>query len=363
MLYVSGVHALNISCILETCGDWHQSAIQWKNIPLIESEESIYGDYGIELNKKVPEHTETFAIANHIRALLDLLQDGKFSVAQGMKNDFICNDKYTDEIFQKVSLLKKNKNWNEIDNFMKKEYLSRWSDFNEQVITLPENNSWRVKHRVVMTEFLKYLNEKSNDFVLKGGTALMICYGLDRFSEEIEMDGVQGNISGIIVDFCNNEGYSYSIVKDTDIAKSYVIDYGDTERPVKVEVFFRRKSIDPDEVDRIQGISVYKVEYICIMKVNAYNRNHKIRDLYDLMYICNNFWEQLSADVKSAVREAFSYKNIEYFTYLTKNQTDNLIDNSKLAASFLLMYDRLGLVVDEKELNELRNIIQLCEKM
>jgi len=129
MLYVTGVFALNISCELETCGDWHQSALQWANIPLLESKESIFGDYGIEFNKNVPEHTETFAVANHIRALLDLLQDGKFSTAQGMNSDYICNVKYTDEIFQKVSLLQNNVNWNEIDNFMKKEYLSQWNDF------------------------------------------------------------------------------------------------------------------------------------------------------------------------------------------------------------------------------------------
>ena len=30
MQYITGQHALNIPCPLLTCGDWHQSAIQWK---------------------------------------------------------------------------------------------------------------------------------------------------------------------------------------------------------------------------------------------------------------------------------------------------------------------------------------------
>lgn len=133
MLYVSGVHALNLDCELETCGDWHQSAIQWNKLFLLDSEKSIFGDYGIEFNKKVPEHTEAFSVANHIRALLDLLQQGRFSIAEGMNKDYICNDKYTEEIFKKVYLLKDDANWNKIDNFMKKEYLLRWIDFKKRV--------------------------------------------------------------------------------------------------------------------------------------------------------------------------------------------------------------------------------------
>ena len=95
MKYVSGIHALNLVCSLDTCGDWHQSAIQWDNIPMRESNGSIWGDYGIEHNRKIPEHSGQYNVANHIRALLDLLEDGNFTVAQGMRKDYICNDRYT----------------------------------------------------------------------------------------------------------------------------------------------------------------------------------------------------------------------------------------------------------------------------
>lgn len=95
MLYLSGIHALNIYCALETCGDWHQSGMQWDTLVLLDSAKSIYGDYGIEINKNIPGHTETYNVANHIRALLDLLQQGNYSLAQGMRKNYICNDSYT----------------------------------------------------------------------------------------------------------------------------------------------------------------------------------------------------------------------------------------------------------------------------
>lgn len=129
MLYLSGIHALNLPCALETCGDWHTSALQWKDLRLLNSEDSLFGDYGIEKGKTVPEHRERYNVANHIRALLDILALGNFAVAQGMKDDFICNDRYTPEIFTKVWLLKNTGNWADIDQFMEKEYRLQWLNF------------------------------------------------------------------------------------------------------------------------------------------------------------------------------------------------------------------------------------------
>lgn len=133
MKYISGIHALNLTCNLDTCGDWHQSAIQWENLNLKESKGSIWGDYGIETNKKIPEHTECYNAANHIRALLDLIADSNFSVAQGMRKDYICTDKYNNELFEKIYQLRDMPNWIEIDKFMGREYCGKWLDFKENL--------------------------------------------------------------------------------------------------------------------------------------------------------------------------------------------------------------------------------------
>lgn len=134
MKYLSGIFALNLMCNLNTFGDWHTSAIDWKNkINFWESTNSIWGDYGIEKNRTIPEHDGTFCVSNHIRALLDLISIGDFSTVQGMRDNFICNDKYTLEIFSKVSMLKNNKNWKDIDTFMSKEYMMQWIKYKKDV--------------------------------------------------------------------------------------------------------------------------------------------------------------------------------------------------------------------------------------
>jgi len=131
MQYITGVHALNLPCSLLTCGDWHCPAIQWKRPKFRESTKSFFGDYGIEPCTCVPEHEGTYAVANHIRALLDLLELGNFSLAQGMNNEFICNDNYTAEIFDKVATMTDLPHWLDIDRFMGSEYYGKWLDYKE----------------------------------------------------------------------------------------------------------------------------------------------------------------------------------------------------------------------------------------
>lgn len=130
MKYVTLIHALNIPCQLDTTGDWHRCSIQWKEPHIFESDNTIWKDYGIEKDKEIPEHEgRKFNVANHIRALLDLLYVGNFTVAQGMNKDFICNSKYDREIFEKVAMMKDLQHWDKIDRFMTKEYLGKWVNF------------------------------------------------------------------------------------------------------------------------------------------------------------------------------------------------------------------------------------------
>jgi len=78
MRYITGIHALNLPCSLLTSGDWHQSGLRWEKITYRDTEDSIFGDWGIEQCSVVPKHEGTYAVANHIRALLDLLEIGNF---------------------------------------------------------------------------------------------------------------------------------------------------------------------------------------------------------------------------------------------------------------------------------------------
>lgn len=88
MKYVTGLYALNIPCNLNTCADWHALSLDWNNINIKDSKNSIYKDYGIEKNKTIPFNKEKNNVANHIRAILDLMIDGKTNFLKNMQKIF-----------------------------------------------------------------------------------------------------------------------------------------------------------------------------------------------------------------------------------------------------------------------------------
>lgn len=131
MTYLTGIFALNLTCSLNTCGDWHQSSLRWEKPFFCESNQSISGVYGIEhilLPKYLQQYFATPMIycAHHIRACLDCMEINNLSLVQGMRKDFICVSEYDNEIFYQVMQLKPVSHWPAIDAFMLKEYNTKW---------------------------------------------------------------------------------------------------------------------------------------------------------------------------------------------------------------------------------------------
>ena len=59
MKYLTGIHALNLECSLETSGDWHMSGLKWEKLTWADTNNMFFKDYGITLG--VPN------ISGHIR--------------------------------------------------------------------------------------------------------------------------------------------------------------------------------------------------------------------------------------------------------------------------------------------------------
>ena len=136
MKYVTGRHAMNLPCNLGTWGDYRTSAVNWDKLTILDSEDSVFGDYGIETGRTISflADNKEYNIANHIRAFLDLLTIGDYASAEGMKEEYICDDSFTEEIFAKVSMLRSRPNWQIIDLFMEHEYLNQWELYKKGIL-------------------------------------------------------------------------------------------------------------------------------------------------------------------------------------------------------------------------------------
>lgn len=212
-----------------------------------------------------------------------------------------------------------------------------------------DSNSRRA-HLNAIRQVLSFINSQNgNPFVLKGGTALSLCYGLDRFSEDIDFD-VPGKslaydrFKDSIQRFCTTEGYTFRIAKDTATTQRAYINYGDTSRPLKVEASYRRMEIPTTHVRVIDGIQVYTLDELARLKAAAYSGRDKIRDLYDVAFICTHYYDQLTPSAQDALRSALEYKDLEHFDYIVRTQKDELIDTDALETMFLESFDKLGLL-------------------
>ena len=357
MKYISGIPALNVLCSLDTPGDWHAPSVDWKALELYESEEMFFKSYGIEKNKTIPQNTQKYNVANHVRAILDMFQLDNFAYLKGMRNNFIETDKYDDEIFQKVYSMKVLPNWWKIDAFMEKEYMLNWISYKEymeqrsksQDVFSKEDTSWQIEHEKVIYDFLKYLNSFSDEYVLKGGTALLTCYNLDRFSEDIDLDS-KNKIKKFVDTYCSKNKYIYRIAKDTDTTKRFFIHYGNVMHPLKIEMSFRSIILNSD-CTKINDIKVYSINKLMNLKLNAYNTRDTIRDLYDITFIAKHYWDSLTPEIKSNINESLHYKGLEHFDYILYTSNDNLIDKDKLTVDFLELINKFNLAQkDELEL-------------
>jgi predicted nucleotidyltransferase component of viral defense system len=208
-------------------------------------------------------------------------------------------------------------------------------------------------HEDMIKRVLLRLNEISGrPFVLKGGTALMMCYGLDRRSEDIDLDTdakryMRDNrkLFEVVEGFAVEIDGSVRIAKDTETVQRVMLHYGD-EKPLKIELSLRRAEIFENELSTINDIYVYTIDRLCQMKTVAYLQRDKLRDLYDLTFILDEKFDLLSDETKLMVQSAFEYKGLSQYDYLTRTQKDPLIDKDLLETRFLKVYEKVGLLTD-----------------
>ncbi len=199
-------------------------------------------------------------------------------------------------------------------------------------------------HLKVINSFLKFLNKKTDAFVLKGGTGLSICYDLDRFSEDLDFDTNRSNITSIVKSFCKSYGYKCNQKKNTEFTKRFMIDYGVQGQLLKVEtslVNSRGFNISKDEVTIIKGYRVYKINSLAIKKLQAFMHRDKIRDMYDVAYIIVKYWNELNEFTKKSYINALNLKGLEHCQRMIDEQSDNLIRKEELDSKVLKVFDKI----------------------
>ncbi len=194
------------------------------------------------------------------------------------------------------------------------------------------------------------LSVANTPMVLKGGTALLLCYGLDRPSEDLDFDsskkmGLERRIEAAL-------GHDYRIdaiktLKNTETVQRLRLSYTHLEsgiqRSLKIETSFR---VDPaaNQINAIAGIRVYKLETLFRQKVQALFQRTTGRDLYDVAFILGKNEFKPDRDLLTRLHQDF--KNPTRFGEIEQQfreafQTDPLLSRYDFDKILLQLSERV----------------------
>lgn len=218
----------------------------------------------------------------------------------------------------------------------------------------------RQTHKDLILDILKELNSVSDNFVLKGGTCLMMFYESDRFSGDIDLDGY-GNfdILNFITAYCNKHDYTVFIEKNTNIVKRVTIHYTNSSY-LKIEISYRNYLNHEDKSDTKtkNGVQIYSLNRLFYTKLEAYKSRGKLRDIYDLNYMYLTYKHELTNDnISSLKRILYSEdKDVEYILSLLTASDDEYISTNRLLDKIVKMIDDLNIYIDDEVKTEIGEI-------
>ena len=151
--------------------------------------------------------------------------------------------------------------------------------------------------------------QKDKPLILKGGTALMLGYGLERFSEDLDFD-IADTYTGkgtIKLDSILKNALPYGVKlqelivkKDTATVSRYILRYqnDDISNRLKIEVSYRTpvKSVDIVHKNGNMFLSVSKIADFKMATIldNSSDARTRARDLFDTAFIVQNYANEVN---------------------------------------------------------------------
>lgn len=147
------------------------------------------------------------------------------------------------------------------------------------------------------------LRMQNTPFVLKGGTALALLYGLDRHSVDLDFDvgsakrvSIKRHVRAGMQD-ANVPMSAFKRGRPMWRGRRYRVHYVNPDsgknRVLTVELSSRKRP-RPEHVVVVDGIRTYRITALFDQKMNAADDRTKGRDLFDLGFLAETYGDRLS---------------------------------------------------------------------
>jgi len=203
-------------------------------------------------------------------------------------------------------------------------------------------NKEKTDRILLMYDIAKSISNDNKNLILKGGTALLFCYGLPRFSTDLDYDGIDYNLNindNVTNVFKNNnlELSSINIKKNTDTVKRFMVHYKEAENnPIKIEISFRNMENEKilDYKTNINGLNTYNIDYLANDKINTFLDRMAARDIFDASYLFKEYPDVIDKNLILKCKDKVNSIGIDQFEKIIKNDdilkdfdTDDILIN------------------------------------
>jgi predicted nucleotidyltransferase component of viral defense system len=211
-------------------------------------------------------------------------------------------------------------------------------------------SEYQIQKTILMSNIAEEISsDEKSALILKGGTALLLCYNLPRFSTDLDYDGVSYDVDIVknIENGVKKSGLTISDVitkKNTDTVKRFMLHCEETPfDPLKIEISLRNKDVilnDKNCFTKLNDIIVYKISHLAAFKVNAFLNRTTARDVFDLAFLIDKYPDAISdMHIKSSC-EKFKSVGMGYYENLMKS--DEIIKNIDYETILLKLHENLN---------------------
>ncbi|TQV75957.1 nucleotidyl transferase AbiEii/AbiGii toxin family protein [Exilibacterium tricleocarpae] len=202
------------------------------------------------------------------------------------------------------------------------------------------------EHVEIMAAICHTFKQKNLPMVLKGGTALKLCYGLDRFSENLDYDcaialDLEKTLNAVFAQLGKRKPHlrnpEISKKKDTTTVRRYRIVYaGDVN--LKLETSLRGTPNDDDLIER-NGILTYKISRLIKQKLSALKGRTAARDLHDVVYLYEHYLGDFDNDELEDINDLYENQSDILDEYNTAYSEDTILSTSDLLSDLSKFID------------------------
>ena len=201
-------------------------------------------------------------------------------------------------------------------------------------------------HELVMKTICVRFHANNLPMVLKGGTALNLCYGLDRFTEDLDFDSVKPlNLEHAIREVFSQLGKGQpkfrnpeiNLTKKTDTVRRYRITYANDVN-LKIETSLRGTPNDADLAE-IKGILTYKISVLIKQKLSALQGRTTARDLHDVICLYEKYYNDFSDEAKASMQDIYDTQSAILDRFNPAYDEDAILGTSDLLSDLMKLID------------------------